>query len=1052
MTPISGTYILALDANANVDLGPYVPLSMSLNSYRQLAFSMRTTSAIGTGIAFRIHDASNSSVADAWFGYTVGTDYPMGMTAQVALGGGTPVATWRTFSRNLYDDVRTALPGGTYDDYEITGMQTRTKSGSSGLTYLDAAYLYPVGAYTINEAVPAFNGNAAEASLSSPGANGTANAVKVTPGTLATSPQCTITSCFNGGGLYAYPYANWDWKKVGGTSIAIRYDLKDVRPDSGGTGVYKTGSITYYAGSAPPSDAVNPVQVSAQTPDDWTHVTRNLLEDARQILDFYNDNPSGTAATSPPNGPVGDDVIWTAYVVSAVDGTYALFDNLGYTQLPTIGSASAGAPDFVVTNADRSVHAFNRDGLLTSITDRDGNKVVLDYSYATGVPNSQKSYMLTAIHGPSDDATYDRRIDLSRPAGSVVFTEALGTDAAGSNHITGRSTSFAVSAGDVSSIKPARRDTACAASGTASGCALFSYTTGTSHLLSSVGDPRWDQTSINNSADNRFTIDWTGTPTSPTRVTDKSHNGATGADLLRVLSWDTGDSSLGARVAWQDGPAIVPSGPPAWPKALFSDIIADGRTVTEYTAQTCSSSTCSPLPTSTDAVLSTKKLTSNEFDGLTNVNRTIAYRTPSADPVVTRSASWAGAKVDNYQNPLLGGQMAWQQTPDQLYASLVDSGGTSSDLYRTTYSYDDRGQLTHAVRPVYEANADYLNAIRATTGAIGLWRLDDASGNPVDAIGGATATGANLSYGQPTALAHDAGKSITFNGTSSAATRTTAVSSATDNFSLEAWIDPTALPAATLYKIAVNNGTNAGGWGIGIDSSGMLVGIYGSVAWLTTTAKVSLGVWHHVALVRAAGVSTLYISTVRRTHRPTPRPRPSPRRQASASAGRTPRSGAGSPAASTRSPSIRVRCSRPRWPCTSPPAARCPSSIRPRPTTSRATRPRSPTSFCATRASRAASATGGPRLRPGRRRRPTAAATARSSSARAAARPAWPPSCPARPSDSRRPTRSRQARSPTRSSTGPRARPPGRPRPSSRRRRSAMQRGPATPGISRFDR
>lgn len=86
-----------------------------------------------------------------------------------------------------------------------------------------------------------------------------------------------------------------------------------------------------------------------------------------------------------------------------------------------------------------------------------------------------------------------------------------------------------------------------------------------------------------------------------------------------------------------------------------------------------------------------------------------------------------------------------------------------------------------------------------------------------------------------------------------------AASTATDNFSLEAWIRPDAYPTGDA-GFAAYNGTDAGGWGIGINAAGYVVGLYGSSAWLITTKRVDLGSTYHLVLVRSAGTTTIYVN------------------------------------------------------------------------------------------------------------------------------------------------------------------------------------------------
>ena len=396
--------------------------------------------------------------------------------------------------------------------------------------------------------------------------------------------------------------------------------------------------------------------------------------------------------------------------MSAVNGSFALFDDVISSSLPDPGQS--GADDFRVTYADRSVHTFGRDGLLHQIVDRDGNAVTVVWDYNSTVANSQANYTIDKIRADTDGDvsgtwTYQRQIDVSTGLGTggspstVTFAELLGSTGTGGTTPTGRSTEFKVATaastgvgiGDVISIQPARRPTTCASSG-ASGCSLFSYSDSTSHRLAFVADPRWDQlTSGSNGYRFGITADF---GTDPTTINDQSRSGA---PLLRVLSWDHGGSSTAVRALWQDAAGIAAGA------ATHVDLTSDGRTLTEYVPQACTAGNCvSNPPTNADATLAGLKRTANEFDGLSQVNRTTQYRNPGTDLVVSRQGSRAGAKVDNFVDPLLGGQVAWTQSSDQYYASLVE-GGAPGDVFRTTYTYDAHGAVSHAVRPVANALA-----------------------------------------------------------------------------------------------------------------------------------------------------------------------------------------------------------------------------------------------------------------------------------------------------------------------------------------------------------
>jgi RHS repeat-associated protein len=802
-TAKSGTRVLKLSQNDPTMLGSFIPTTL-VNTYQQLTVSMRTSSATTAGFAVYVNNLSDPEASPTWLAYKWGAmadPYPHTLPLGSMTSGG-----WSTATVDLYHDIRNEGIVGSRDLFEITSFQV-LDSGANGSVYVDAAFLRPALETVITEPTfPTFSANNGLASsYTATAAGGSATSLKVTPADLAGSPRCdTSTSCWGAttGGLFARPFASWDWYKVGGDTIGIRFDFKDLRDNA-------TGSITYYAGSRPPAGYVNPVQVATEVPEGWAHVTRNILEDARQILGFYDDESDGA--------PSPDDVRWVGYVLSAGDGNFALFDNLEYGSLPDKGDEyglTAGS-DFKITYTDRSVHSFNRDGLLTKIADRDGNAITLDYTYDPTVTNSQKSYTLTTIHAPTDGSTsgtwtYDRELAIARTTGSgtrtVTVTEKLGTVG---TPITGRSTAFLVAtasastsdpatpyaAEDLIKVNPARRDATCAAASTASGCVIFTYTDTTSHKLKRIADPRWDQTTIDAAGEYRFAIDWSsGTPD---RIVDKSHNGSAGADLLRILSWDRTLNALGARVLWQDAAARAAN------FAIHTDLIADGRLHVEYVPQACTgacTTSSGTWPDGTSATLASKMRTANKFDGLARINEMTSYRLPSAKAVVSRQATRAGAKVDNYIDPLTAGQIAWRQTPEQHYASLAGSGGTDPDRYRTTYVYDDQGRVTRTRQVAYNAGADIRDAILTPTTAgatdlYGYYGLDETSGTTAtDQDGSAqngTHTGSVLPNATSYALAEPnwTNKGASYNGTT-AVTTLASFGTASGSFTASAYVKP----------------------------------------------------------------------------------------------------------------------------------------------------------------------------------------------------------------------------------------------------------------------
>jgi hypothetical protein len=151
---------------------------------------------------------------------------------------------------------------------------------------------------------------------------------------------------------------------------------------------------------------------------------------------------------------------------------------------------------------------------------------------------------------------------------------------------------------------------------------------------------------------------------------------------------------------------------------------------------------------------------------------------------------------------------------------------------------------------------------------LGVWRLgeDDAgaangviANDPAVGISGA----ANLTrVGDPkySTLLTAPGTSTTsvvFDGTDDVYFTNAVPSTATDNFGLEAWVNPTALDG---FNFAVSNGANTnGGWGI-VQVGGNWSVIHSGVALSAPGPAVELNTWTHLAMVRDNGLTTLYVN------------------------------------------------------------------------------------------------------------------------------------------------------------------------------------------------
>jgi RHS repeat-associated protein len=912
----SGANVLKVAANTSVVVTPKDSADYDLNTFRYARFGLRSSSAASSAVCFKVHNLSDSDVVDDWFCYTVGSAWTSG-DDQIALGQTINGGAWAYYNRDLWVDVRDDGDfGSSLDHYQIVDVEVRrSASGNSGSIYLDGWRAETGTTTKIADANLGWTNGAT--TTSSDHAVGSL-ALKVATASLAASPDCLNTGCTTTNGLYGYRFVHWSWKKVGGQSAAVVVHLKDKRTNA-------TGDITYYAGPVAPPGAAHPIQVSAVVPAGWTQVTRNVLEDGRQVLNFFNDLSVGIDPSDPPSqGPTPDDLDTTGFGVWGVDGDFLLIDDYAYASVPDAGAAGAGHPnatadavftaDFTATYRDGTVHAFNADGLLERISDRDGNALDLDWTITRNVAG-QAAYRLATIRGPADGAssayvpatrapspksattrTFQRQIGVTYAGSSpvtVTFTERLGTTA---HAVTGRSTIFSVATatsstanakhaiGDVIAIKPAREPGSSCGSHP-NGCAEFSYIDTSAHQLQYVSDPRWDG-STSGASDFRFGIVWSGTD--PTEIGDRSHGGA---PLLRVLDYaKTGTITPAAqRVLWQDAAALRAG------VARYTDLTSDGRLLYDYLPLACTGSPLNCVTNPPGAPASTKVMRANEFDGLAHINAAVTYRCPgvtydgctgtTAERVVARQATKAGAKVDNYADALVAGELAWSQSADQYFASLKDSGGSEPDLYRTSYAYDEYGRQTAVTSPAWNARADYpatITGLVATNANLkGYWRLTETSGSTAT---DAAPTAHNGTYQNSPALGDDgpllndaATQAPTFDGTNDYVSIPSSYGSQSGSFSVAGWINPASM-ATTMAIIGSRKSTSSGedhsfDLKVRIDPDTKVPTLYADIGdgtnWLLSAfsgriTDYQVDRWYHVALSvdDPANVATLYLDGV----------------------------------------------------------------------------------------------------------------------------------------------------------------------------------------------
>jgi RHS repeat-associated protein len=922
----SGTHVYQIAASnttgttAPLSAGPvklgalpgWNPTPISINTYARLSFALKTESDSGAALALYVTDGTTG--VSKWFAYTVGTDWtlPTGWVKKNIAAS--PTGSWSsassTTSLDLLDDVAVAMGVSANHSLTVSSIEFLGRGGAGNVYYDDIRFEGAFGSL-FDEYMPIWTSGSSTPNTTDvdPTYPDGSLSMQVAAGSYSASPYCYLCQIDADGGhllswsVNSLPYAAWSWKKVGGNTIAVAFALHDSRSGWDGT-------ITYYAGPTPPAGAPNPVQVSPSVPVSWTPVVRNLLEDGRQVLGFYNDADTTGTSNSPNLPPTPDPVSLSGFRLIAGDGSYGLFDTGGVATMPNVAKAQLGhttGDDFVITYAGGASHRFNADGMLTSMVDANANKTSLIYTYDalsgwTANSWAGQRYTLTTIIAPSDGMTIPgggtavRRINVTRPGSCglstadscVRFTEALGS---GSD--TGRYTEFDLVGGDLKGVVPARLSAPCAASG-ASGCLGFAY--GGSHLLNRVDDPRYP-----GAAGDYTTVTWTGGE--PRAVVD--HSGASPTTKLSVASFDTGTGSGYLRPAWQDADNAVAG------TVRMEDVSPNGNAKTEYAPIACGSNCAAATPADKLVVYQTdgRPAWQDKAGAVTdpfrrsdlprygdspisyvdlsasvgNFSAEIRFRTAQSgasqctidlvaliegdatqtcgSPVVTRGGSYASFGVDNYSDPIIAGETAWTQDAN-AFAASVASG--SPDRYRTFYVYNAYGQTTDTIVPFSTQVSTYKRQILDTPGIAHYWRLDETSGSALDSVtsGGAAGTpyGA-LTRSQPTSLVADPDYSIKFDG-STACFKASPASAMTGTFTVEALVKP---DDATATMSIVGTRDTGYGFDMKLMKGNLLHADIGNGSvWLTATADAAFnyraGQWYDIVYVVTPTGYSIYVN------------------------------------------------------------------------------------------------------------------------------------------------------------------------------------------------
>jgi RHS repeat-associated protein len=663
----SGSNGLSVGATASGVSSDFRPIELS--DYPFVSFATKAPTTGKSALGFKIHDAADGS--DTWFFYANGTTTTWAVSGQLSKWTGNHVITANFYhyqQLDLFADVRAALPDSSFD-LTITAIDIRGPGTGSGVSYFDALrfegrrYVAMAGTIPANTTCGGTCTSAHVESIIDASSPGGTSALRVwspsSPG-IATAP--TTAHTFQ---ITNHEYATWSWRKQGGATIALGFYLVDKRDPS------INGWLYYYAGEEPTALGTEGtrLKVSDTLPDRWTTVTRNLADDARQILGIYDDTPESSPAT-PGSGPIPDPLERTKYQFIAWDGSHAMFDMYSQSSIPDpIGDeyGDLTGDDYVVTYRGGSTHRFDGLGRLVGIEDLDGNRTAVGWTYDSSTRTSKLASITAPANGlPRTGGTANRRITVTVTGNPEVirFSEVL-------DGVTGRYAEFVTNAAnDLVTVIPGRRSAACAASGP-TGCRKLGYDA--SHRPTLLRDPR-----SNGSDDQALAIGWSGND--PLTLTRSG-----GGVLLRILNYDPGGAPTGQRrVRWQDadGTATGVNG-----YARHTDLSPNGSVLTEWAPSACSSANC------VGGGAATNKEATFTADGVDQTTSETRYRLAgSGAAVTTRRGTLAGARVDNYADPITASLTAWTQTPDQAAASSSSTPGDAGFL-STEFSYTGSGDI-----------------------------------------------------------------------------------------------------------------------------------------------------------------------------------------------------------------------------------------------------------------------------------------------------------------------------------------------------------------------
>jgi hypothetical protein len=202
--------------------------------------------------------------------------------------------------------------------------------------------------------------------------------------------------------------------------------------------------------------------------------------------------------------------------------------------------------------------------------------------------------------------------------------------------------------------------------------------------------------------------------------------------------------------------------------------------------------------------------------------------------------------------------------------SCSNNGATftmTSDTGTCTVMYDQAGNGNYNAAPQLTDTVTAQPACAPPSGIVSWYQAENSPNDTSGGNNGAVQGGVTFATGE-------VGKAFSFNGTDGYVSTSSVLLTATDNWTMDAWINPATVPqVGTVMTNGYDDGiARADGYALGIGDGGgnsgnKLVGLFGGVAFIDSgytfpAVDPANPHWYHVAMVRSSGTTSFYVNGV----------------------------------------------------------------------------------------------------------------------------------------------------------------------------------------------